>query len=591
MDEEELKEVKEDLLEHVGDGPSVDWLKFIYNPFSEKATHEALPLRAENLEKFAEMRLGTDLPAQEKRVADSYIAHIGVGGFHRSHQAYVLNQLMQKEDYEGEKWGIIGVGLMPWDEKMYNTLTEQDYLYTLLMRSKQGSTSCVVGSILDFIFVPEDAEASLERLCDPSVKIISLTVTEKGYYRNVEGRLDTGHDVIQDEISNWQGADKGIAVPKTSFGLIATVLVRRKAAGIAPVTVMSCDNLPMNGDTVKGCMYDFLEQVEPDLMEWVKTEVTFPNSMVDRITPATEENHRSLISEEFGIKDGWPVVAEPFLQWVIEDHFVYGRPPWHLVDGVLFTDKVAPYEFMKLRLLNSTHSALSYVAYLVGHRFVDDAMADCDVFYFVKEYMREIAETVPQVPGIDLEKYQKTLTERFANPYIKDKIVRLAEDGSQKFQNTLIEALHEKLHGEKEVPDMVALAIACYLRYMAGKDEECSDIDIKDPFQATLSPLALEALNGERESARDSAMQFIRALLGEAVAGWGPFCDRIWEHYESLVKKGTKVIIREVREDAVQRLEEGIEQQKKKLREMQRLRITLLPKEQRVRSLSTVFSD
>mmetsp|Transcript_43563 Transcript_43563/g.136639 ORF Transcript_43563/g.136639 Transcript_43563/m.136639 type:complete len:687 (-) Transcript_43563:2147-4207(-) len=579
------------------DGSSEDWLKFLHNPFSAKGpTQEALPLRAKNLAAVAAMKHGTALPAEGSRTATNFIAHIGVGGFHRSHQAYSVHQLMQMAAAPGsgvvdaDKWGIIGVGLMPWDRKMHDVLTEQDYMYTLLMRSKQGSDSCVVGSILDFLFVPDDPDGSLATLCQPSTRIISLTVTEKGYYRNVSGALDTTQPLIQEDAAAWGGPDVGIPAPKTAFGLIATVLCRRRAAGTPPVTVMSCDNLPMNGDTVASCMFDFFALVQPDLVDWVKANVSFPNSMVDRITPATEDKHRALISNEFGITDGWPVVAEPFLQWVIEDNFVNGRPSFEKVEGVLFTDHVKPYEFMKLRLLNSTHSALSYVAYLAGHRFVDDAMADCDVANFTRCYMREVVATVPQVPGIDLDDYQETLMARFGNPYIKDKITRLCEDGSQKFQNTLLEALHEMLHDGPQpppVPKMVALALAGYMRFMAGTDEGRDAIEIKDPLEATLKPLAQGALGGDAAA----AAQFIRELLGEEIAAWTDFVDGVWVQYQALLRSGTKTILGEHRLEAFDKLDEEIELMKRKLRRMQKERLMLMPRAARERMFSGVYAD
>jgi len=264
-----------------------------------------------------------------------------------------------------------------------------------------------------------------------------------------------------------------------------------------------------------------------------------------------------LIATELGIKDGWPVVSEDFFQWVIEDNFVNGRPPFEQVDGVLFTDKVKPYEFMKLRLLNSTHSAMSYVAYLAGHRFVDEAMADLNVAHFTRAYMKEVATTVPAVPGIDLGEYQKKLVERFSNPYVKDTIARLNEDGSTKFQNTILEALHEMINDNCEAPEAVALGIACFIRYMSGLDEADAVIEIKDPNMSTLKPIAEKALVGTE---KDAVTEFIRGVFGDEVTAWGDFVTLVAHRYRSLLDRGASDVILGDRTQELTRVDEEIAQ-------------------------------
>ena len=367
-----------------------DWLKFEFNPFSEARERTALKLSEANLPKIeAAGARNLSVPAAGSRVATAHIAHIGVGGFHRSHLAFVTDVLAQKQHagsvQGGDRWGIIGVGLMPWDRKMFDSLRKQDYLYGLLLRGNSSAEARVVGSIVDFVFVPDAPDAALRRLCAPSVRIISMTVTEKGYYRTVSGDLDVSNALVKEDIERWREADGGAAglvQPKTAFGLVCTVLQRRRVAGLGPLTVFSCDNLPMNGSVCRAVTLSFARAVDADLAAWMEAHVTFPNSMVDRITPATEEEHKQLLRDEYGVEDEWPVIAEPFLQWVIEDTFVAGRPQWEhaMPSDVLVTNNVEPYELMKLRLLNSAHSALSYAAMLCDHIHVDSALSDPDVF-------------------------------------------------------------------------------------------------------------------------------------------------------------------------------------------------------------------
>lgn len=562
----------------------VDWLRFLHNPHQDVAKHDPLKLCDENLAQLREWKGGAKFPIEGSRTASNFIAHIGVGGFHRSHQAYVLDQVMQ-ESFEGpdasseERWGVIGIGLMPWDRRMYDTLKEQDYYYTLLMRSRHGSDAVVVSAIHDFLFIPDDAEASIARLCDESVRIISLTVTEKGYYRDVKGDLDVENANVASDIAEW--TEDGIACPKTSFGLICTVQLLRRRAGTPLATIMSCDNLPMNGNTCRKATLQFAAAVDEEMHEWMRHEAAFPNSMVDRITPGTEPQHIELIKTEFGVEDGWPVVAEPFLQWVIEDHFTCGRPPWEAFSGVLFTERVVPYELMKLRLLNSSHSALSHLSYLAGHRFVDDAMADTDVSSFLRVYMGEVVTTVPEVEGINLDEYQKTLQERFGNPYIKDKVKRLCQDGSQKFQNTLQEALVTCKDHDLSAPPMIALAIAGYLRYMAAVDEQGEAIVLEDPLEDTLRPIAEAALGGERGPVDD----FVLALFGEEIHCWDEFCAAVHESLQELIASGAKAVLRARREEVLHALQAEIEELRKLLTHKVLEQATLMPKEERVASL------
>ena len=611
--------------------PADPSLKFEFNPFSEALEPErtALPLCEANLPAIeAAGARNLSVPAADSRVATAHIAHIGVGGFHRSHLAFVTDVLAQKVHGgtvpdTGERWGIIGVGLMPWDRKMYDALTKQDCLYGLLLRGNTSACARVVGSIVDFVFVPEDPEASLKRLCSPSVKIISLTVTEKGYYRTVSGELDVSNALVKEDIDGFGAA--GLAQPKTAFGLICTVLQRRRAAGLGPLTVFSCDNLPMNGSVCRAATLSFARAVDPDLAAWMAAEVSFPNSMVDRITPATEDEHRQLLRDEYGVEDAWPVIAEPFLQWVIEDTFVAGRPRWELAmpSDVLVTSNVEPYELMKLRLLNSAHSALSYAALLCDHVHVDSALADPDVFAYLRAYMSEVVKTLEEVQGVDLAEYQRSLLERFSNTYIKDKLSRLALDGSQKFMNTLKDALlayREKMAFTREITakaanwilprdrhagegtSMVALALAAFMRYCNSTDLDGELLPLDDPLsdllrehaaRATLVSDGQPAMVGRAERL-DATRMFLAAIFGDEVSSWGAFVDTVFSHAERLQRKSCRDVLRQCRLDQLRIIRNDMRETESKLKELRRAEALLTTESERDAALrffnQTAFS-
>jgi len=523
------------------DKGSNEYLKMAHNPLSEMTTaKKSWPLRRENLGKIGavgELRVPTAAPKPT-----AFMAHLGVGGFHRSHQAYVTDVLLERAatrtvptgfddarriSYQqlgpgsggqldagaDDVWGILGVGLMPWDVKMYETLKKQDYMYTLLTRGTDGSAARVIQSIVDFLHVPEDPEKVLQRLCQPDVRIVSLTVTEKGYYRTADGHLDETNPLVAEDIKAWTA--NGLKQPKTALGLICTIAHRRKDAA-GPFTVLSCDNLPMNGLTCKTATLEFAAKVDPALAAYLEREIPFPSSMVDRITPVTKPEQIELLKDEYGVEDGWPVVAEPFLQWVVEDKFAAGRPKWEqaasgLNESVLFVEDVEPYELMKLRLLNSSHSAMAYVSLLGGHVFVDEALGDIDVLTFLRAYMAEIVTTLVPVAGVDFIQYRAKLVERFSNPYIKDTLERLAQDGSQKFFATLGEALVKHFKGQSRAKfDVLAVAFAAFLRCCATEPGEADPraakydeamvapappMELVDPKLVTLSPLATAALD------------------------------------------------------------------------------------------------
>ena len=437
------------------------------------------PLNARTLPYWSD-RLPT--PAYDRDLVTPGVVHFGVGGFHRAHQAMYLDRLMN----EGQAldWGICGVGVMPADRKMKEVLDAQDGLYTLVLKHSDGTYEPrVIGSIVAYLFAPDDPEAVIEEMAAPSIRIVSLTVTEGGYnISDVTGEFDeTNPDVVGD-------LEPG-AVPRTTFGLITEALRRRRERGVLPFTVMSCDNLQGNGHLARRAFTTFARLRDPELGDWIEREVRFPNSMVDRITPVTTDADRAEVTERFGIQDQWPVVCEPFTQWVLQDAFTAGRPPYEQV-GVQVVDDVEPYELMKLRLLNASHQALCYFGYLCGYRLVHEAAQDPLFQAFLLGYMDEEATpTLPAVPGVDLGAYKHTLLERFSNPEVRDTIARLCAESSDRIPKWLLPVIRRQLETGGEIRRSAAV-VASWARYAEGTDEQGEPIEVVDRLADSVIQLA-----------------------------------------------------------------------------------------------------
>ncbi|ODQ95435.1 mannitol dehydrogenase family protein [Mycolicibacterium holsaticum] len=408
--------------------------------------------------------LSVDKPSYRRDEIRVGIVHFGVGGFHRAHQAAYVDRLLEMG--LAKDWGICGVGVMPADRKMADVMAAQDGLYTLLLEKPDGTREArVIGSIVDYRYAPDDPEAVIELLAAPSTRIISLTITEGGY--NID---NAGGEV-------------------NVFGLVADALARRRERGVASPTIVSCDNIEGNGDVARQAFTTYAERRQPGLGEWIGAHTRFPNSMVDRITPVTTPEVIEVVTREFGVDDRWPVVAEPFTSWVLEDDFTEGRPPLEQA-GVLLVDDVTPYELMKLRLLNASHQSLCYFGYLAGYRLVDDAASDPLFARFLLEYMDlEATPTLQPVPGIDLPDYKQTLIERFANPGIKDTIARLCFASSDRIPKWLLPVVRENLETGAPVR-LSAATVASWARYAEGVDEQGQPIDVQDQLADILVPLA-----------------------------------------------------------------------------------------------------
>jgi mannitol 2-dehydrogenase len=394
------------------------------------------------------------------------IVHFGMGNFHRSHQAMYLDRLLRRG--EARDWGICGVGVLPVDARMRDALRSQDHEYTLIERHPDGSTPAIrIGSIVDYLFAPDELDAVLERLADPATRIVSLTITEGGYnISDTTGEFDvTNPGIVAD-------AQPG-AAPATVFGIVVAGLKLRRDRGVAPFTVMSCDNIEGNGHIAKSSFTAFARLVDPEFADWMSREVHFPNSMVDRITPVTTDDDRRWVLERFGIEDAWPVLSEDFVQWVLEDDFPLGRPPYEEV-GVQLVKDVRPYELMKLRLLNASHQAMAYFGILDGFRFAHEAASDEQIIALLLGYMNdEATPTLEPVPGVDLDEYKAELIRRFANPYVRDTLGRLATDASDRIPKFLIPVVRARRADGHATP-LSAAVVAAWVRYaeryVAGDD-------------------------------------------------------------------------------------------------------------------------
>ena len=448
---------------------------------AQEAQASLLSVSQKNLEKLGQTY---PVPTYDRAALKPGILHMSVGGFHRSHQAVYLDAFLNQS---AEDWMITGVGLMPNDDVNLKALTDQNGLYAVLERSPEKDEVRIVGSIKTLIHAPSEPGKVFAEIASPSTKILSLTVTEKGYYYDDKRNLDTSHPAIQNDAKLPEN-------PKTAYGYIIKGLQQRRANNAGAITIMCCDNLPGNGHITQHLLLQFAEISDASIIEWIKENVSFPNAMVDRITPVTTDNIRNILAAEFSINDAWPVVCEDYIQWIIEDNFIAGRPALEKV-GVQFVNEVDPYEKMKVRLLNGSHSALSYISYLLGHREVDKAMADPLVSKFVRAYMDEcITPSVPNVPGIDLDQYKDKLISRFSIPSFSDQVQRLAEDGSQNIRNAMVPPLEFQLENNGSIK-WIALALAGWFRYLSGVDEQGNAIQIKDPMADRLTDSA--KVNGQ----------------------------------------------------------------------------------------------
>lgn len=378
------------------------------------------------------------VPKYDRAAIQTGIVHIGVGGFHRSHQAYYIHQLLEK--HQAVNWGICGIGLREADRKINDIFKAQNCLYTLITQHPGGMIdSAIIGSLTDYILAVDHPGLAINKMAHADTKIVSLTITEGGYNFNPStGEFDFGNPAIQQELEH---PDQ----PKTVFGFLSAALQKRRESGLPAFTILSCDNIQHNGDVARKMLLSFVQKQNPSLAAWIEKEVRFPNTMVDRITPVTSETEVEYLRKTYQLKDDWPVVCEPFIQWVIEDKFSTGRPPLEKV-GVQFVPDVSPYEKMKIRLLNAGHSVLGIPGAIQGHPTIHACMQDTVFATFMREFMdKEATPVLGEIAGMDLDAYKDSLEERFANPNLKDAVSRICSESSAKLPKFLIPTLLENL--------------------------------------------------------------------------------------------------------------------------------------------------
>ena len=416
-------------------------------------------------------------PDYDLRACRPGIVHLGFGGFHRAHAARYTHDLMQVQS-EALAWGITGCGLMKVDREPIHALARQDGLYTLVERSRTRDVATVVGSVCDVIYAAEDASELLDRM--DQARIVSLTVTESGYGLNrATKRLDPALPAIAGDLSDPSR-------PHTPVGLLVEAFRRRMQAGGPAFSAVSCDNIQHNGAVLSRVVHDYADRLDPRLAAWIAREARFPNTMVDRITPAAQSGDRAYIAEAFGVDDRWPTICEDFRQWVIEDDFADGRPDWDRV-GAQFVADVAPYEFMKLRLLNASHLAVAGLGFLMGYDYIHQAMGDQRLSRYMQALMdRETGPTLYAVAGVNLQTYKATLIARFANPKIEDKVERVNNDAAL---NYLLDPIRDRLATGGGV-DLLALGLAAWMRRVRGEDERGAPIDVRHPLAANLRQCA-----------------------------------------------------------------------------------------------------
>ncbi|CAA6679878.1 MULTISPECIES: mannitol dehydrogenase family protein [unclassified Lentimonas] len=469
------------------------------------------------------------VPRYDRQAVSQSIMHVGVGGFHRAHQAVYTDDLLNQGG--DPSWGYCGVGLLKHDARMHEVMQTQDCLYTVVERSSQGNTARVIGSIGDFVYAPDNPEKVIEQMASPNTRIVSMTITEGGYYFDSNGELDTQHADLQRDLANPH-------TPSCSFGYLLEALDRRRQRGLQPFTIMSCDNIQGNGSVAKKMLSAYAELRDPTLRNWMDANCLFPNSMVDRITPATTDELRAIVQDEFGIEDAWPVMTEPFKQWVIEDHFVQGRPQWEDV-GAQMTEDVLPYELMKLRLLNGTHQALCYIGLLLGKELVHETMEDADIRTLCWKMMDdEATPTLSPVPGIDLADYKNSVIERFANPAIRDQLSRISIYGSAGLPSFVLPSITAQLKRGGSIK-MLSFVIASWFRFLNGQDDSGKAMPMLDPMADALR----ERVKAAGTDARP--LLAMREVFSESLANEPVFVETVSTILKSFYEKGAEVTLKD----------------------------------------------
>lgn len=472
-----------------------------------------------NNENLAEISKQLPTPTFDRTSLKVSIVHVGVGGFHRAHQAFYTHLLQEKEN--ASEWGICGIGLRKGDQKIHDVLQKQDGMYTLIIKHPDGNIdSQIIGSIIDFKLGYDTPKVVVDQMAHPDTKIVSLTITEGGYNFNpATGEFDFENADVQHELQHPND-------PKTIYGFLTAAIKKRKEDGLPAFTVMSCDNIQHNGDVAKEMLLTFAQKQDAELAAYIEKEVSFPNSMVDRITPVTTQADIDYLENTYGLKDEWPVTCEPFIQWVIEDNFSNGRPEFEKV-GVQFVPDVKPYEKMKLRLLNAGHSVLGLLGAIHGHPTINACMEDDLFVSYLRAFMdKEATPVLDKLEGIDLSAYKDSLQERFTNPNIKDSVSRICSESSAKLPKFLIATIQDNLANGGSIK-FATLVIAAWCYYSdKGQDKNGNPIEIIDAMQ--------EQLHQAASKTQSDPLAFIKqeSLFGNLINE-----DKFTSLYSDLVQK------------------------------------------------------
>ncbi|MFH7825928.1 mannitol dehydrogenase family protein [Kluyvera chengduensis] len=469
------------------------------------------------------------LPTYDRSKLVSRIVHLGFGAFHRAHQAVYADILASEH---GSDWGYTEVNLIGGEQQIAD-LNHQDNLYTVAEMSADAWTARVVGVVKEALHAQVDGlETVLAKMCEPQVAIVSLTITEKGYCHSpATGQLMLDHPFIVADLQNPHQ-------PKSAPGVVVEALARRKAAGLPAFSVMSCDNMPENGHVMRNVVCAYARAVDAGLADWIESHVTFPSTMVDRIVPAVTPDTLDKIEQLTGVRDPAGVACEPFRQWVIEDNFVAGRPAWEKAGAELVSD-VIPFEEMKLRMLNGSHSFLAYLGYLAGYQHINDCMGDENYRRAAHDLMLKEQAPTLKVQNVDLARYADLLIERYTNPALRHRTWQIAMDGSQKLPQRMLDSVRWHLADNSSFA-LLALGVAGWMRYVGGVDEQGNAIEVCDPLLPVIQAAVQQSEEGEP---RVKALLAIEAIFGKDLPQVGQFVDQVTTAYLSLLSKGAKATV------------------------------------------------
>lgn len=474
----------------------------------------------------AELPASVEQPIYDRRSLKTRIVHLGFGAFHRAHQGLFTHRVLQQH---GGDWAYCEVNLFG-GEQLIEQLRQQDHLYSILEKGAKSNNAIVAGAVNESLHLSIDGvNAILEKMAEPQVAIVSLTVTEKGYCMLPGGAgLDLNNSMIRADLENPNA-------PVSAPGVIVAALRLRHQRRLAPFTVLSCDNIPENGHVVKQAVLGLAEAIDKTLAQWIAENVTFPSTMVDRIVPAATEETLAQITETLGVEDPCGIACEPFIQWVVEENFVAGRPAWDKV-GAELVDNVVPFEEMKLRMLNGSHSFLAYLGYLAGYQHINDCMTDEN--YRTAAHRLMLNEQAPTltVTGTDLKSYADRLIERYSNPSLKHRTWQIAMDGTQKLPQRMLDSVRWHIADGSDY-SYLALGIAGWMRYVGGVDDRQEKIEVVDPMVKQLQELCADSTDGAE---RVRALLSLTAVFGNELPKNPAFVDKVTRSYLSLLDVGAK---------------------------------------------------